>query len=109
MFCGRRPLEPLIFPIIPAAVHLLVHMITGFTNILFSIRQLTLVVFQPVLHLNLMVAQDADFAICVGIIILSVLHLALQHGRVSPSGSSSRMSGLSLARTRKSRRLLGLL
>ena len=29
-----------------------------------------------------------------GVIILQVLHLALLHGRVSPSGSSSRMSSL---------------
>ena len=36
VFCDRRPLEPLVFPIIPVAVHPLVHMITGFTNILFS-------------------------------------------------------------------------
>ena len=36
MFCDRIPLESLVFPIIPAAVHPLVHMITGFTNILFS-------------------------------------------------------------------------
>ena len=50
-------------------------------------------------------APDADFAICVGVIILQVLHLALPHGRVSPSASSSRLSGLSLARTRRSNRL----
>ena len=37
-----------------------------------------------------MIAPEADFAICVGVIILQVLHLALPHGRVSPSGSSSR-------------------
>ena len=49
------------------------------------------------LHLSLIVAPDADFTICVGVIILQVLHLALPHGRVSPSGSSFRMSGLSLA------------
>ena len=36
MFCDRRPLEPLVFPIISVAVHPLVHMITGFTNILLS-------------------------------------------------------------------------
>ena len=36
VFCDRRPLEPLVFPIISVAVHPLVHMITGFTNILFS-------------------------------------------------------------------------
>ena len=41
-----------------------------------------------------MVVPDADFAICVGVIILQVLHLGLPHGRVSPSGSSSRMSGI---------------
>ena len=56
-----------------------------------------------------MVASAADLAICVGFIVLQVLHLALPHGRVSPSVSSSRVSSLSLARTRKSRRLLGLL
>ena len=61
------------------------------------------------LHLSLIVAPDADFAICVGVIILQVLHLVLPHGRVSPSGSSSRMPGLSLARIRRSHRLLGLL
>ena len=37
------------------------------------------------LHLSLIVAPDADFAICVGVIILQVLHLALPHGHVSPS------------------------
>ena len=53
------------------AVHPLVDMITGFTNIfvfphlLRVIRQTTLVVLQQVLHLSLMVAPDADFAICV--------------------------------------------
>ena len=47
------------------------------------------------LHLSLIVAPDADFAIYVGANILQVLHLALPQGRVSPSGSSSRMSGLS--------------
>ena len=36
VFCDRRPLEPLVLPIISVAVHPLVHMITGFTNILFS-------------------------------------------------------------------------
>ena len=36
VFCDRRPLEPLVFSVISVAVHLLVHMITGFTNILFS-------------------------------------------------------------------------
>ena len=36
LFCDRRPLEPLVFPIIPVAVHPLVHMITGLTTILFS-------------------------------------------------------------------------
>ena len=36
MFCDRRPLEPLVFTIISVAVHPLVHMITGFTNILLS-------------------------------------------------------------------------
>ena len=46
-----------------------------------------------------MIAPDADFAFCVGVITLQVLHLALPHGRVSPSGSSSRVSGLGLART----------
>ena len=69
------------------------------------IRYITLVVLQLVLLLSLIVALDADFAICVGVIILQVLHLALPHGRVSPSGSSSRMSDLKLARTRRSRRL----
>ena len=47
-----------------------------------------------------MIAPDGDFAICVGVIILQVLHLALPHGHVSPSGSLLRVSGL---------RLLGLL
>ena len=63
-------------------------------------RYITLVVLQLALHLRLMVASDADFTICVTVIILQVLHLALPHG-----GSSSRMSGLSLARTRRSRSL----
>ena len=36
MFCDRRPLKPLVFPVISVAVHPLVHLITGFTNILFS-------------------------------------------------------------------------
>ena len=31
--CDRRPLEPLEFPIIPVAVHLLVHLIIGFTTL----------------------------------------------------------------------------
>ena len=43
-----------------------------------------------------------DFTICVGDIILQVLHLALPHDRVSPSGSSSRLPCLSLAHTRRS-------
>ena len=112
VFCDRRPLEPLVFPIISVAVHPLVHTITGFTNILFSTlgacyKVDTLVVLQLVLHLSLIVAPLT--AICVEVIILQVLHLALPHGRVSPSGSSSRMSGLSLARARRSHRLLGLL
>ena len=55
-----------------------------------------MVVLQLVLHLSLMVAPDADFAICVGVIILQVLHLALPQGRGSPSGSPSRMSDLTL-------------
>ena len=92
------------------AVHPLVHMITGFTNILFSTLGECYKVnnisrdLQLVLHLSLMIAPEADFAICEGIIIL---HLASPHG--SSSGSSSRVSGLSIARTRRSRRLLGLL
>ena len=61
------------------------------------------------LHQSLIVAPNADFAICVEVIILQVLFLALPHGRVSPSGSSSCMSGFSLACTRRARRLLGLL
>ena len=36
---------------------------------------------------------------------MQVLHLALPHGRVSPGGSSSRVSGLNLAHTRRSRTL----
>ena len=36
VFCGNRPLKLLVFPIISVAVHPLFHMITGFTNILFS-------------------------------------------------------------------------
>ena len=64
-----------------------------------------MVILKLVLHLSLMVAPDADFAICVEVNILQVLHLALPHGRVSPSGSSSRMSGLSFAHIRRSRRL----
>ena len=36
MFCDRRPLERLVFPIISVAVHPLVHMITCFANILLS-------------------------------------------------------------------------
>ena len=36
VFCDRRPLGPLVFPIISVAVHPLVHMITSFTNILLS-------------------------------------------------------------------------
>ena len=36
------------------------------------------------LHLSLIVARDGDFAICVRVIILQVLHLALPHGRVYP-------------------------
>ena len=86
----------------------LVHMITGFTNILFSTLGACYKV-DNIGRLTTGVAPDADFAICVWVIILQVLHLALPHGRVSPSGSSSRMSGLSLARTRRSRKLLGLL
>ena len=90
-----------------------VHMITGFTNILFSTLgvccKVDNIVLQLVLHISLVVAPDADFAICLGVIILQVLHLALPHGRVSTRGSSSRMSGLSLARSRRSRILLGLL
>ena len=70
------------------------------------IRQTILIVLQLVLHISFMVAPDPDFAICLGIIILQILHLALPHGRVSPSGSSSRISGLSLACTKRSRRLL---
>ena len=50
-------------------------------------------------RLTTSVAPDADFAICVGVIILQVLHLDLAHSHASLSGSSSRMSGLSLART----------
>ena len=36
VFCDRRSLEPLVFSVISVAIHPLVHMITGFTNILFS-------------------------------------------------------------------------
>ena len=74
MFCNRRPLELLVFPIIPFAAHPLVHMITGFINILFStlgacykvnsIGRLTTSV-TPMLDDCL----RADFAICVEIII----------------------------------------
>ena len=41
-----------------------------------------------ILHLSLIVVPDADFAICV-VIILQVLQLALLHCHVSTSGSSS--------------------
>ena len=77
-----------------------------FLQLMHGAKWTTLVVLQLVLHLSLMVAPDLEI---VGVIILQVLHLALPHGRVSPSGSSSRMSGLSLACTRRTRRLLGLL
>ena len=66
MFCDRRPLEPLVFPIILVAIHPLVHMITGFTNILFSTLGATFVVLQLVLHLSLIVAPDADRDLCGG-------------------------------------------
>ena len=36
VFCDRRFLEPLVFPILPVTILPLVHMITGFTNIVFS-------------------------------------------------------------------------
>ena len=77
------------------AVHPLVYMITGFTTTLFSTLGACYKVdnigrlIQLVLHLSLMVAPDADFAICVWVIILLVLHLALPHGRDSQNGLSS--------------------
>ena len=113
MFCDRRPLEPLVFPVISVAVHPLVHMIPGFINIMFSPLGACYKV-DNIGHLTTSVAPKLDccprrFRNLCGGIILQVLHLALPHGRVSPSGSSSRMSGLSLARTRRSRRLLELL
>ena len=49
------------------------------------IRLTTLVVLQLVLHLSLIIAPDADFAVCVGVIILQVLHLALPHGSCPPA------------------------
>ena len=63
-----------------------------------------MIVLQLAMNLSLITASDVDFAICVGFIILQILHLPLPHGCVSPSGSSSRMFGLSLARRRRSRR-----
>ena len=94
--------------------HPLVHMITVFTNILFS----TLGACYKVDNIGRPttgVAPKLDGCprcwlrdLCGGYYFAG-LHLALPHGRVSPSGSSSRLSGLSLARIRRSHRLLGLL
>ena len=127
-----RPGEPLVFPIILVAVHLFVRMITGFTVISFSTFDASYKVdgisrLTTVLHLTLMIAPDADFAICEGLsfcrvdvsdgrcgIIVSIpdhclpFYFALPHSRVSPSSPSSCVSGLNLARTRRSRGVLGL-
>ena len=90
MFCDRRPREPLVFPVISVAVHPLVHMITGFTNILFSTLGPCYKV-DNIGRLTTSVAPDADFVINGGLSFCRFYYLALTHGRVSPSGSSSCM------------------
>ena len=113
VFCDRRPFEPLVFPIILVAIHPLVHMIISFTNILFS--TLTCHKVNNIGRLTTSVAPKLDgcprrslrdlgggyhfagFASC------------FAARSYLPKCSSSRMSGLSLARTKRSHRLLGLL
>ena len=67
------------FPIISVAVHPLVHMITGFTNILFS----TLGACNKVDNIGLLTTGVAP-KLDLGVIILQVLQLALP---ISKSGA----------------------
>ena len=65
--------------------------------------------FYSLCHSFSLTAPDEDLTVCVPNIILQVWHLALPQGLDSARGSLSLGSGLSLACTRRSRKLLGLL